>query len=111
MLSIQNYACSGVGSCCSDRTRSFRLVISCSNGSGQCMTMEHFVDSRSPFPSPRFCEYSKFLIMGKRESVPNATIASSYSEDHCVVRGYGSINRWPFLLRGDWTFGFCNLYS
>ncbi|GBO23936.1 hypothetical protein AVEN_88225-1 [Araneus ventricosus] len=37
------------------------------------MAMEHFVDRRSPFPSPRFCQYSKLQNMGKRESVPNAT--------------------------------------
>ncbi|GBO46447.1 hypothetical protein AVEN_116590-1 [Araneus ventricosus] len=46
------------------------------------MAMENFVHRRSPFPSPRFCEYSKLLNMGKRESVP---IASSYSEGHCVI--------------------------
>ncbi|GBO16540.1 hypothetical protein AVEN_150120-1 [Araneus ventricosus] len=49
--------------------------------------------------------------MGKRESVPNATIASSFSKDHCVVRVYVSIYRWPFLFRGDCSFGSCNLYS
>ncbi|GBN73049.1 hypothetical protein AVEN_183256-1 [Araneus ventricosus] len=35
--------------------------------------MEHFVDRRGPFPSPRFCQYSKLQNMGKRKSVPNAT--------------------------------------
>ncbi|GBL92347.1 hypothetical protein AVEN_35875-1 [Araneus ventricosus] len=31
--------------------------------------------------------------MGKRESVPSATIAFSFSKGHCVVRVYGSIYR------------------
>ncbi|GBM61564.1 hypothetical protein AVEN_96161-1 [Araneus ventricosus] len=75
------------------------------------MAMEHFVDRRSPFPSPRFCQYSKLQNMGKRESVPNATIASSFSIGHCVVRVYGSIYHWSVLFRGDWFFGSCNLYS
>ncbi|GBM25964.1 hypothetical protein AVEN_193892-1, partial [Araneus ventricosus] len=64
--------------------RETRPAIFCSNGGGQCMAMGHFVDRRSPFPSPRFCQYSKLRNMGKRESVPNATIASSFSEGHCV---------------------------
>ncbi|GBM17996.1 hypothetical protein AVEN_238393-1 [Araneus ventricosus] len=34
----------GVGSCWPAKTRRFRPAISCSNGSGQCMAMEHFVD-------------------------------------------------------------------
>ncbi|GBM91979.1 hypothetical protein AVEN_136560-1 [Araneus ventricosus] len=36
---------------------------------------------------------TKFQNMGKRESVPNATIASSFSKGHCVVRVYCSIYR------------------
>ncbi|GBM63287.1 hypothetical protein AVEN_224142-1 [Araneus ventricosus] len=60
-LSIQNYECSGVGSC-----RPAKTPICCLNGSGQCMTVEHFVDRRRPFPSPRFCQYSKLQNMGKR---------------------------------------------
>ncbi|GBM43865.1 hypothetical protein AVEN_256737-1 [Araneus ventricosus] len=35
--------------------------------------------------------------MGKRESVPKATISSSFSEGHCVLWVYGSIYRWPFF--------------
>ncbi|GBM15137.1 hypothetical protein AVEN_75178-1 [Araneus ventricosus] len=35
----------------------------------------------------------------------------SFSKGHCVVRVYGSIYRWPFLFRGDWSFGSCYLYS
>ncbi|GBN20410.1 hypothetical protein AVEN_177691-1 [Araneus ventricosus] len=54
-------------------------------------------------------QYSKLKNMGKRESVPNATIASSFSKGDCVVRVYGSIYRWPFLFRGDFSFGSCNL--
>ncbi|GBM23777.1 hypothetical protein AVEN_271137-1 [Araneus ventricosus] len=77
----------------------------------ECVDMEHFVDKRSPFPSSRFYQYSKLQNMGKRESVPNAAIASSFSKGHCVALVYGSIYRWPFLFRGDWSFGFCNLYS
>ncbi|GBL82020.1 hypothetical protein AVEN_50594-1 [Araneus ventricosus] len=46
------------------------------------MAMGHFVDRRSPFPSPRFCQFSKLQNLGKRESVPNATIASSFSKGH-----------------------------
>ncbi|GBM02986.1 hypothetical protein AVEN_14502-1 [Araneus ventricosus] len=87
------------------------LAISCSNGSGRCMAMEHFVDRRSPFPSPRFCQYSELQNMGKRESVPNVTIASSFSKGHCVVRVYGIIYSWLFIFRGDWSFGTCSLYS
>ncbi|GBM73533.1 hypothetical protein AVEN_218511-1 [Araneus ventricosus] len=29
------------------------------------MAMEHFVDRRSPFPSPRFCQYSKLQNMAR----------------------------------------------
>ncbi|GBM91894.1 hypothetical protein AVEN_112922-1 [Araneus ventricosus] len=65
------------------------------------MSMEHFLDRRSPFLSPRFCQYSKLKNMGKRESVPNATISSSFSKGHCVVRVYGSIYHFSFLFRGD----------
>ncbi|GBM45571.1 hypothetical protein AVEN_70558-1 [Araneus ventricosus] len=64
-----------------------------------------FLDRRSPFPSPRFCQYTKLQNMGKRKSVPNATIASSFSEGQCVVRVYGSIYRWPFLFRGNGPSG------
>ncbi|GBL89710.1 hypothetical protein AVEN_104656-1 [Araneus ventricosus] len=78
--------------------RSFRPAISCSNGSGQCMAMEHFADRRSPFPSPRSYQYSKLQNMEKRESVASATIASSFSEGHCMVRVYGSLYCWPFLF-------------
>ncbi|GBM40272.1 hypothetical protein AVEN_248293-1 [Araneus ventricosus] len=49
------------------------------------MAMEHFVCRGSPFPSPRFCQYSKLQNMGKRKSIPNATIASSFSKGHYVV--------------------------
>ncbi|GBN61204.1 hypothetical protein AVEN_71519-1 [Araneus ventricosus] len=52
------------------------------------MAVEHFEDRRSPFPSPRFCQYLKLQNMGKRESVPNVTIASSFSKGHCVVWVY-----------------------
>ncbi|GBL89659.1 hypothetical protein AVEN_104616-1 [Araneus ventricosus] len=62
------------------------------------MAIEHFADRRSPFASPRFYQYSKLQNMDKKESVPNATIASSFSEGHCVVRVYGSIYSWPFLF-------------
>ncbi|GBN20788.1 hypothetical protein AVEN_114359-1 [Araneus ventricosus] len=65
--------------------RSFRPAISCSNGSGQCMAMEHFVDRRSPFPSPSICQHSKLQNMGKGEYVPNATIVSSFSKGHCCA--------------------------
>ncbi|GBO09608.1 hypothetical protein AVEN_138185-1 [Araneus ventricosus] len=75
------------------------------------MAMENFVDRRSPFPSRRFCQYSKLKDISKREFVPNATIASSFLKGHCVVRVYGSIYRWSFLFRGDWSFGSCKLYS
>ncbi|GBM06498.1 hypothetical protein AVEN_58333-1 [Araneus ventricosus] len=109
MISIQNYACSGGGSCWPAKMRIFHPAISCSNGSGQCTAMEHFVDRRSPFPSPRFCQYSKLQNIGKRESVPNATIASSFSKGPCVVWVYGSIYRLPFLFQGVWSFGY--LYS
>ncbi|GBM13561.1 hypothetical protein AVEN_266909-1 [Araneus ventricosus] len=50
-------------------------------------------------------------IWANREFVPNATIASSFSKGHCVVRVYDSIYSWPFLFRGDWSFGSCNMYS
>ncbi|GBN59864.1 hypothetical protein AVEN_7901-1 [Araneus ventricosus] len=33
------------------------------------MDMGHFVGRRIPFPSPRFCKYSKLQNIGKRESV------------------------------------------
>ncbi|GBN46004.1 hypothetical protein AVEN_271455-1 [Araneus ventricosus] len=56
----------------------------------------------------KIAEYGQERI---RSKVPNATIASSFSKGHCVVRAYGSIRRWPFLFRGDWSFGSCNLYS
>ncbi|GBL92034.1 hypothetical protein AVEN_102588-1 [Araneus ventricosus] len=69
-----------------------------------------FCGQTSAFPSPRFCQYSNLQNMGKRESVPNATISSSFSKGHCVVRVYGSFYRWLFPFRGDWSFGFCNLY-
>ncbi|GBO25614.1 hypothetical protein AVEN_207854-1 [Araneus ventricosus] len=78
---------------------------------GQYMAMGHFMDSRSPFPSPRFLQYSKLQNMGKRECIRNATIGSSFSEAQCVMRVYGSIYRWPFLFRGDCSLGSCNLYS
>ncbi|GBN46267.1 hypothetical protein AVEN_140435-1 [Araneus ventricosus] len=87
-----------------------RPAISCSNGSRQCMAMEHFVDRRSPFPSPRFCQYSKLQNMGKRESVPNATIASSFSKGHCVMAAF-IVGPYVRLLRGDWSLRSCNLYS
>ncbi|GBN68634.1 hypothetical protein AVEN_10309-1 [Araneus ventricosus] len=61
------------------------------------MAMEHFVDRRNPFPSPRFWQYSKLQNMGKRESVPNATIASSFSKGHCVVRFTASFIVGPFF--------------
>ncbi|GBN29571.1 hypothetical protein AVEN_112233-1 [Araneus ventricosus] len=51
------------------------------------MTMEHFVDRRSPFGLPRFCQYSKLQNVDKRESVPNETIASSFSKI-AVWRGF-----------------------
>ncbi|GBO03866.1 hypothetical protein AVEN_44356-1 [Araneus ventricosus] len=73
--------------------------------------MEQIVDRQSPFPSPRFWQYTKLQNMGKKESVPKATIASSFSEGQCVVRVYGSIYCWPFLIRGDWSFRSCNLYN
>ncbi|GBN40788.1 hypothetical protein AVEN_30923-1 [Araneus ventricosus] len=41
------------------KREAFHPAISCSNGSGQCMDLTHFVDRRSPFPSPKFCQYSK----------------------------------------------------
>ncbi|GBM60294.1 hypothetical protein AVEN_81652-1 [Araneus ventricosus] len=72
---------------------------------------ETFCGQMKPFPSPRFCKYPKLQNMVKRESAPNAVIASSFSKGHCVVRVYGSIYRWTFLFRGDWSFGSCNLYS
>ncbi|GBM82318.1 hypothetical protein AVEN_193562-1 [Araneus ventricosus] len=75
------------------------------------MAIEHFVDRRSPFPSLRFCQYSEFQNMGMRKSFPNANIASSFSKGHCVVRIYGSIYRWPFRFRGNWSLGYCNMYS
>ncbi|GBL91084.1 hypothetical protein AVEN_184456-1 [Araneus ventricosus] len=69
------------------------------------MVMEHIVDRGSPFPSPRFYQYSKFQNMGKRESVSNATITSSFSEGHCAVRVYGSIYRWPFFFEEFGSLG------
>ncbi|GBO06014.1 hypothetical protein AVEN_189118-1 [Araneus ventricosus] len=51
----------------------------------------------------------KIAEYGKRESVPNATIASSFSKGNCVVWVYSSIYRWSFLFRGDWSFRSCNL--
>ncbi|GBN00786.1 hypothetical protein AVEN_34296-1 [Araneus ventricosus] len=38
-----------------------------------------------------------------------ATIATSFSKGHCVARGYGSIYRWPFLFRGDWSYVSCTV--
>ncbi|GBM93598.1 hypothetical protein AVEN_250666-1 [Araneus ventricosus] len=73
------------------------------------MAMEHFVDRRSLFPSLRFCQYSKLQNIGKRESVPNATIASSVSKDHCVVRVYGSIYRWQLFFEKIGLYNPCIL--
>ncbi|GBM04965.1 hypothetical protein AVEN_126110-1 [Araneus ventricosus] len=73
--------------------------------------LARMADRRSPFPSPRFCQYSKLQNMGNRESVPKATIASSFSKGHYMVRVYGSIYRWPFLFRGYCSFRSCNLCS
>ncbi|GBN64344.1 hypothetical protein AVEN_108990-1 [Araneus ventricosus] len=40
----------------------------------------------------------KIAEYGKGRIRSNATIASSFSKGHCVVRVYGSIYRWPFLF-------------
>ncbi|GBM84343.1 hypothetical protein AVEN_99920-1 [Araneus ventricosus] len=63
------------------------------------------------FHLKRFCQYSKLQNMGRRESVPNVTIGSSFSKGHSVVLVYGSIYSWSFLFLGDSTFGSCNLCS
>ncbi|GBN70459.1 hypothetical protein AVEN_164132-1 [Araneus ventricosus] len=55
---------------------------------GQYMAMGHFVDRRIRFPSPRFRQYSKLQNMGKRESIRNATIGSSFSEGVNVWCGF-----------------------
>ncbi|GBM88068.1 hypothetical protein AVEN_268497-1 [Araneus ventricosus] len=70
-----------------------------------------FCGQTMPISLSKVLSILKIAEYAKREYVPNATIASSFSEGHCVLRVYGSIYRWPFLFRGDWSFGSCNLYG
>ncbi|GBM41719.1 hypothetical protein AVEN_173122-1 [Araneus ventricosus] len=70
-----------------------------------------FCGQTKPISISKVLPILKIAEYGKRESVKNATIVSSFSKGHCVVRVYGSIYRWPILFGGDWSFGFLNLYS
>lgn len=63
------------------------------------VAMEHFIDRRSPFPSPKFYRYSKLKNMGKWEAILNVTIASLFSKRYCEVRVYSRTYPCPFFSR------------
>ncbi|GBN36648.1 hypothetical protein AVEN_185145-1 [Araneus ventricosus] len=90
--------------------RSFRPAISCSNGSGQCTPWNicgmtaHFHLQGSV--NLKIAEYEN---MGKK-NVPNATIASSFSEGH-VGAGLRQYLSFALFFSRRLVLRSCNLYS
>ena len=55
------------------RQTSFRI----SSSHGQRMSVENFVDRRSPFTSDRICQHTEFPNMGNRKSIRSSTCITS----------------------------------
>ena len=87
--------------------KDFCFRTSCSYRSGQRMTVEYFVNTQSPIPFKRICQYSELRNIGNRKYTFKSTSTTSFCTGHCVMRVYGIIYYWAIFFHEDGWFWSC----